>query len=118
MTGNTPSALTRSCYDGLLLPPIQRTPSEEGKNYALHFLKFTLLHPQRIRSPWKPDEYEAEESESHRGKKFKSGGSDPTFSAFSRPKSSWGRSRLPAQLTVPAVFSTVRKRVSEQVNFS
>ena len=31
--------------------------------------------------------------ESHRGKKTQPGGSDPTFSAFSRPKSSWGRSR-------------------------
>ena|ERR1700737_1448889 len=27
------------------------------------------------------------------GKNTKTGGSDPTFSAFSRPKSSWGRSR-------------------------
>lgn len=27
------------------------------------------------------------------GQNIKSGGSDPTFSAFSRPKSSWGRSR-------------------------
>ena len=27
------------------------------------------------------------------GKTAKTGGSDPTFSAFSRPKSAWGRSR-------------------------
>src|ERR1700736_5981421 len=58
MTGSTPLALTRSCCDGLLLSWIQRTPSEEGKNYALHFLKLTLLHPQQIRSPWKPEKYE------------------------------------------------------------
>jgi hypothetical protein len=38
-----------------------------------------------------------------RGKNTKSGGSDPTFSAFSRPKSLWGRSRPPALLTVPEV---------------
>ncbi len=30
-------------------------------------------------------------------KNTKSGGSDPTFSAFSRPKSSWGRSRPAAR---------------------
>jgi hypothetical protein len=47
------------------------------------------------------------ESESHRGKNSKSGGSDPTFSAFSRPKSSWGRSRPSARFIVPGVFSTV-----------
>lgn len=32
-------------------------------------------------------------SKSHRGKKTETGGSDPTFLASSRPKSSWGRSR-------------------------
>jgi len=36
-------------------------------------------------------------SKSHRGKNTKTGGSDPTFSAFSRPKSAWGRSRLAAR---------------------
>ena len=40
------------------------------------------------------------------GKTTKTGGSDPTFSAFSRPKSAWGRSRPEAPYPVPAVFST------------
>src|SRR6266849_3367800 len=97
MTGSTPLASTRFCCNGLGLSWIQRIPSEEGKNYVLHFLKWTLLHPQQIRSPWKPEQYETGESESHRGKNVKSGGSDPTFSAFSRPKSSWGRSRPAAR---------------------
>ena len=42
------------------------------------------------------------------GKITKTGGSDPTFSAFSRPKSSWGRSRPEAPCPVPAVSSPVR----------
>src|ERR1035437_3262103 len=100
MTGSTPLASTRSCCNGLGLSWIQRIPSEEGKNYALHFLKLTLLHPQQIRSPWKPEKYETGESESHRGKNVKSGGSDPTFSGFRRPKSWWGRSRPPARSLV------------------
>jgi len=45
--------------------------------------------------------------ESHRAKKFKSGGSDPTFLRPSRPKVSRGRSRPPAQKAVPFLFSTV-----------
>ena len=97
MTGSTALASIRFCCNGLGLSWIQRIPSEEGKNYALHFLKLTLLHPEKIRSPWKPEKYETGESESHRGKNVKSGGSDPTFSAFSRPKSSWGRSRPAAR---------------------
>jgi hypothetical protein len=40
------------------------------------------------------------------GKTTKTGGSDPTFSAFSRPKSAWGRSRPEAPCPVPVVFST------------
>src|SRR5216683_3158914 len=107
MTGSTALASIRFCCNGLGLSWIQRIPSEVGKNYALHFLKLTLLHSEKIRSPWKPEKYETGERESHRGKNVKSGGSDPTFSAFSRPKSSWGRSRPAAQQIVPAVFSTV-----------
>jgi len=42
------------------------------------------------------------------GKTAKTGGSDPTFSAFSRPKSAWGRSRPGAPCPVPAVSSPVR----------
>src|SRR6202171_5786825 len=56
MTGSTPLASTRFCCNGLGLSWIQRIPSEEGKNYALHFLKLPLLHPQKIRSAWKPEQ--------------------------------------------------------------
>jgi hypothetical protein len=52
-------------------------------------------------------------SESHCAKQAKSGGSDPTFSAFSRPKSSWGRSRPPARQFVPHFFSTVTRSSEE-----
>jgi hypothetical protein len=41
------------------------------------------------------------------GKTTKTGGSDPTFRAFSRPKSLWGRSRPAAQVSVPVVFPTL-----------
>src|SRR6266849_3006809 len=105
MTGSTALASIRFCCNGLGLSWIQRIPSEGGKNYALHFLKLTLLHPEKIRSPWKREKYETGESESHRGKNVKSGGSDPTFSAFSRPKSSWGRSR-PSRFLRDRVLST------------
>lgn len=46
--------------------------------------------------------------ESHRGKKAKSGGSDPTFLRQSRPKLRWGRSR-PRRIRV-GFFSTVQSR--------
>src|SRR5215472_12537267 len=45
----------------------------------------------------------------HRGKNTEPGGSDPDFSAFSRPKSPWGRSRPPAHKPV-LFFSTVQSR--------
>src|ERR1700678_70370 len=74
-----------------------RVPGEEGKNYGLHFSNCQLLHPQKIRSPWKAEKYKIGRNESHPENHAKSGGSDPTFSAFSRPKSSWGRSRPAAR---------------------
>jgi hypothetical protein len=40
-------------------------------------------------------------------KTTKTGGSDPTFSAFRRPKSSWGRSRPGAPCPVLEVFSSL-----------
>jgi len=43
-------------------------------------------------------------TKNHRGKKTETGGSDPTFLASSRPKSSWGRSRPAAQKPVPPFF--------------
>ena len=86
MTGSTPSALPRSCCDGLLLPAMQRARSEEGKNYVLHFLKWPPLHQQQVRSPWNLAEYAIGESQSHGGKNTKSDGSDPTFWRSIRPK--------------------------------
>src|SRR5713101_1455605 len=58
MTGSTALASIRFCCNGLGLSSIQRIPSEEGKDYALHFLKVPLLHSQKVRSPWKPEKYE------------------------------------------------------------
>ena len=51
------------------------------------------------------------EPKSGGGKITKTGGSDPTFSAFSRPKSSWGRSRPEAPCPVPAVLSSSSERM-------
>ena len=45
---------------------------------------------------------------SSRGKTTKTGGSDPTFSAFSRPKSSWGRSRPEAPCPVPVIIQSLQ----------
>jgi hypothetical protein len=47
---------------------------------------------------------ETGEGKGHRGKKPKSGGSEPTFSAFAAQKVSWGRSRPPARRIVPRFF--------------
>jgi hypothetical protein len=49
------------------------------------------------------------QEKTRRGKNTKSGGSDPTFSAASRPKSFWGRSRTAALVSVPGVFSAAPK---------
>ncbi len=54
------------------------------------------IHPQRLSTTG--------HRETHRAQQIKSGGSDPTFLAFSRPKSSWGRSR-PILLYGARVFS-------------
>jgi len=43
-------------------------------------------------------------SKINRGKITKSGGSDPTFRAFSRPKSFWGRSRPSAHSIALVIF--------------
>ena len=76
----------------------QRTPfpcgsGEGGKNFTLHFRHcnfFTFATPQD--TCCKEDAFR-ERSKSSRQEKSKMGGSDPTFSASSRPKSSWSRSR-------------------------
>jgi hypothetical protein len=41
-------------------------------------------------------------------KTTKTGGSDPTFSAFRRPKSAWGRSRPEAACPVPVVIPSLQ----------
>jgi hypothetical protein len=98
MTENGQSISKRMrCVRSRFMENIPRKLSEEGKNDVLHFSNWQLLHPQGTGSPWEGEKYKLGGSKSHRGKNVKSGGSDPTFSAFSRPKSSWGRSRPAAR---------------------
>ena len=66
---------------------------EEDRNDALHFFPCHFLHLIAERSPCPTEERKRCEEERRCGQNIKSGGSDPTFSAFSRPKSAWGRSR-------------------------
>jgi hypothetical protein len=66
---------------------------EEHGNDALHFFPCHFLHLVAERSPCPTEEWKRCGEKRCYGQKIKSGGSDPTFSAFSRPKSSWGRSR-------------------------
>jgi hypothetical protein len=47
------------------------------------------------------------QSQTSRGKITKSGGSDPTFRASSRPKSVWGRSRPSAHSIALVIFPRV-----------
>jgi hypothetical protein len=66
---------------------------EEGKNFILHFRHcnfFTFGTPQD--TCCKEDAFR-ERSKSSRQQTSEMGGSDPTFSASSRPKSFWSRSR-------------------------
>jgi hypothetical protein len=49
-------------------------------------------------------------------KNTESGGSDPTLCGFQPPTISWGRSRHPAQATVPGVFSAVAKSFQHYYN--
>ena len=68
-------------------------PGEGGKNFTLHFRHcnfFTFATPQD--TCCKEDAFR-ERSKSNRQTKSEMGGSDPTFSASSRPKSFWSRSR-------------------------
>jgi hypothetical protein len=61
---------------------------EAGKKYSLHPRLLLSLHLVAVAIGCLSEGTERRESESHRGKNTKTGGSDPTFSAFSRPKSS------------------------------
>ena len=109
MTGRESSTSRRVSYERSWFTA--RVPSEEGKNYVLHFSNCQLLHPPKPRSLWKAEKYKIGRSESHREKNVKSGGSDPTFSAFSRPKSSWGRSRPEGK---PCLFFSRAQRFRRQ----
>ena len=86
----------------------RKTP-EEGRNYTLQLLLLHLLQSVAQAISFRSREIRNAGRKRRRGKNTKSGGSDPTFSAFSRPKSLWGRSRPPALVTVPDVFSTVQR---------
>jgi hypothetical protein len=66
---------------------------EGDRNDALHFFPCHFLHLVAKRSPCPTEERKRCEEKRCYGQNIKSGGSDPTFSASSRPKSSWGRSR-------------------------
>src|SRR5487761_577546 len=94
-------------FDGS--PQLTATPpkkGEEDRNEALHLFLHYFLHPVVQRNLLPREGWKHREEKRRRGKNTKSGGSDPTFSAFSRPSEPWGRSRPPAQVTVPRVFST------------
>ena len=66
---------------------------EEGRNYVLQLRLHHLLLLVILISLGKRGNKRHEEEKSDTEKITKLGGSDPSFSAFSRPKSSWGRSR-------------------------
>ena len=98
----------------------QRNPfpcgyGEGGKNFTLHFRHcnfFTFGTPQD--TCCKEDVFR-EQSKSSRQKTSEMGGSDPTFSASSRPKSFWSRSRphfldprCPSRIVGPQVNTSRR----------
>jgi hypothetical protein len=62
---------------------------------------FTLERLEVLRTPGNT---KAGERESDGGENAKSGGSDPTFSAFAAQKVAWGHSRPPARRVVPHLF--------------
>jgi len=106
--------LRRSCYDALLLPPILRIPSEEVR-ITLCTFEIRTSSPQEVRSPSRPEEYRRSKTKVTVEKKSNRAGATHFF-GFQPPKKFVGSHPPSAQMTVPAVFSTVRKRVSEQVN--
>jgi hypothetical protein len=78
---------------------------EEGRNDALHFFPCHFLHLVAKRSPCPTEKRKRREAKRCYGQNIKSGGSDPTFSAFSRPSEPWGRSR-PSRSRRDRVLST------------
>jgi hypothetical protein len=61
--------------------------SEEGKNYSLHSALLSVLHLVTAACSEKERRRRWQSAKVPGGKKSKSGGSDPTFWVFSRPKS-------------------------------
>ncbi len=66
---------------------------EDGKNFILNVNLPKWLHLHRHSSKTLQESYQATARETPGGKRTKTGGSDPTFSALSRPKGCRGRSR-------------------------
>jgi hypothetical protein len=62
-------------------------------NMTLFTSFFTQVFTPWPRMPVEGKAMPETKPKSSSGKTTKTGGSDPTFSAFSRPKSAWGRSR-------------------------
>ncbi len=66
---------------------------EDGKNFILNANLPKWLHLHRHSSKTLQESYQATARETPGGKRTETGGSDPTFSALSRPKGCRGRSR-------------------------
>ena len=79
-------------------PQPTTNPRDRVKKVEMTLCTFTLA---TFFTLWRSEVLVRQRNGKHReekrccGQNTKSGGSDPTFSAFSRPKSSWGRSRPP-----------------------
>ena len=99
-------------------------PGEGGKNFTLHFRHcnfFTFATPQD--TCCKEDAFR-ERSKSNRQTKSEMGGSDPTFSASSRPKSFWSRSRpyfldprCPSRIVGPQVNTSAQTLFTKAFTF-
>ena len=63
-----------------------QSPTEDCKNYAIHFLKSRILNTRNSGSPLKLQRYKAEESKSDRGKKCQIGRERPHFFGLQPPK--------------------------------
>src|ERR1051326_9026462 len=82
-------------FSSPLLSPVKwkRETSEERKNDILHSVLLFVLHLVAHACSGKGRRKSQPKEKTPGGKNSKWGGSDPTFRAFSRPKSFWGRSR-------------------------
>jgi hypothetical protein len=84
--GSAALASIRFCCNGLGRSRIQRIPSEEGKNYALHFLKLTLLHPETDPKSLETGEIRNRGKRKSPWKKRQIGRERPHFFGFQPPK--------------------------------